>query len=253
MTTPLDTDQAAPRPRKPRRPTHLGTCQICGKLFVVTETVTPPVIRPHGYDTYKAHKGMRIPCGGAGQPPLEFESAHAARTLRFCKSQLADLLERRVAIEAGTGPPPGLTGINALKVRFSGATQIAEEQRQRDSNTARIRIEGLNRDINLMTRLIATRAVAPTTLVTVANLRRGGLPRIGDIFRKNADGRLYTVESTEPAPSISYHGTRRPIKAPHYMCRRTSDGTLHRFLQNTITRALKNQGGSLPPIGRPPE
>jgi hypothetical protein len=246
-----DTD-TEPRPRKARKPTHLGTCQVCGKLYIVTESAVPPRIRPHGYDTYRAEGRMRIAGGGSGQPPLEFESTHAAMRLRFCKAQLADIISRKAAIEAGTGPPPGLTGINALKVRFAGNTQLAEEQRVRDSAAARIRIEALNTEITLLTRLIATRVATPN-LTTVASLRRAGLPRIGDMFRTNRDGRLYTVESTEPAPAISYHGTRRPIKAPHYMCRRASDGTLHRFLQNTITRALKSQGGSLPPIGRPPE
>ncbi len=242
-------EENAPRPRKGRRPSHIGTCQICGKRYVVTEAVTPPVIRAHGYDTIKGRTAMRVPCGGSGQQPLEFDSSHTALTLRFVKAQLADLLERQAAIEAGTGPPPGLSGLNALKVRFSnGAEHIAEKQRMLDRGLAIANINRCNREINLLTRLLVTRD-ASGMLPTLA--QRGSLPRIGDLFRCG-DGRLYTVESTIPVPAIARHSTRCSIRAPHYLCR-SSDGSLHRFLQATITRALNSQGGSLPRIGRPTE
>jgi len=247
----IPAELTTPRPRKGRRPTHLGTCQICGKRFVVVEAVTPAVIRSHGYDTFRDSKALRVPCAGSGKQPLEFDTGETALTLRFLRKQLADLMERKAAMEAGTGPPPGLTGVNALKVRFAAATEIADLQRVRDSNLVQVRMDACNREIDLLTRLLTTRATTPS-LHTATSLRHAGLPRIGDLFRKN-DGRLYVVESTVPVPPIGKHGSRRPIRAPHYLCRCQADGTLHRFLQSTITRALNNQGGSLPKIGRPNE
>jgi hypothetical protein len=251
---PAETTTIEKRPRKGRRPTHLGTCQICGKLYVVTESVTPPVIRPHGYDTLKGRSMMRVPCGGSGQQPLEFDSTHTALTLRFLKAQLADLIERRGAMEAGTGPPPGLSGLDALKVRFADDERLAAEQLARDRSLAKTSIDLCNRDIDRLTRMLVTREQAPT-LPTLSDLARSEDYRahVGDVFRGSSDGRLYTIESIVPAPAIAKHGSRKPVRAPHYLCRRNHDGTVHRFLQASITRALKSQGGSLPATGRPPE
>jgi hypothetical protein len=244
-------DVSSSRPRKVRRLARLGTCQVCGKQYMVAETVDPPHIRPHGYDSYQSKRqGVRIQCDGSGQPPLEFDSTHTESTLRFCRATLPKLIERKEAIALGTAPPIGLTGVDALKVRFSGAAKIEADQRRRDVTLAQWHVAACQKQIDTLTRLLMTRATDPA--LTVQNLRHG-LPRIGDLFRKNSDGRLYTVESTVPVPTIGRYGTSRPIRAPHYMCRRATDGTLHRFLQSTITRALNQQGGSLPPVGRPNE
>lgn len=243
---------AEPSPKRKRRETHIGTCQICGKRFVVIESVSPPLLRDHGYETIAARK-ERVPCQGSQQPPLELDSSHGETTLRFLKQQVAGLMERKATVEAGNGPPPGLSGLKALKVRFSEheAYEIAEAQRKRDTSLAQVKINSLNTDISRLTRILALRE-AKTELDTPATLRLAGLPRIGDLFRWSNDGKLYKVESTVPAPRIG-NPARRPVKAPHYLCRRQSDNTLHRFLQATITRALNEQGGSLPAKGRPQE
>lgn len=234
---------SSPRPRKGRRPARAGTCQICGRLVVVSETVTPPHIRPHGYDSFKTKlAGVRVECTGSEKPPLEFESTHTESTLKFCRAQLIEMQDRQRAIAEGSAPPIGLTGVNALRVRFDGAVKIEADQRRRDVALVQIKIETCQREIDTLTRLLVTRVADPS--LTVRDLRHC-LPRIGDLFRKNSDGRLYRVESTEPAPAISRFGSRRPVRAPHYWCRCDADGTLHRFLQSAVTRALNSQGGTL--------
>jgi hypothetical protein len=216
----------------------------------VSETATPPHIRAHGYDKYKRKGGVPVRCSGSEYPPLEFDSTQAETTLRYHRSQLADLIERKRGMEDGSLAPEGLTGVAAMKVRFLGAKQIEADQRRRDVVLAQIRIDACQREIDNLTRLLVTRIADPT--LTVQHLRQR-VPRIGDLFRKTSDGALYCVDSVIPAPPIARHGSRRPVKAPHYMCRRVSDGTLHRFLQTAVTRALNEQCGTLTPHGRPPE
>ena len=64
---PADAATTAPRPRKGRRPSHLGTCQVCGKPYVICESVTPPEIRAHGYERIRGQsEALRVPCEGSG-------------------------------------------------------------------------------------------------------------------------------------------------------------------------------------------
>lgn len=214
-----------------RGPAPLGTCQICGRTVSVVVTTDPVTMRSHGYETWRGD-GVRIPCSGTGRPPLEVDRSHAKNTVAFLIGQVADLRQRRAAIHAGTAPPPQTRGLAALKARLDGEDD--SQQRQIGVATMGAEIQQKVAQIDKIDRLLLT---AASGVLRPSRVMR---PRIGDIFRRVRDGKLYTIVKIDAGVRIM--GKRKPASAYH--CE-VAGGGMHWITGNEVTRALTEAGGTL--------
>jgi hypothetical protein len=192
--------------------------------------------------------GSRLICEGAGYLPLELDSTHTLHLIAAREERIKHLTQRREDLKAGTVLPLAMRGAAALKWRFTADADAA------DSRALKAEIAAIGAKIAQAQRSLRTLRELARTRKGDGTLRtrrlHGGLPKVGDLFRPQ-DGMLYTVEYTQEQPRIAHYGRQHAIRAPHYFCRRAVDGTVRRFLQGTITRALAEQGGSLTSEGRP--